>query len=138
MCSSSISFFTLIFQCQCLLTCHTQQPILFHGVSGSSFMLWTLHFQVCFFCPYFLMFHMTSWFTYFINLIVYFISISEYFATIILPELRLLFLNQFFQPIFHCKCLITCHTHRLTLFNDWFLKLWFTEVHLYHLCPIFS
>ena len=32
-CSSSISFFTPIFQCQCLVTCHTPRSI-FHGGSG--------------------------------------------------------------------------------------------------------
>ena len=33
-CSSSISFFTPIFQCQFLVTCHTHRPI-FNGGSGS-------------------------------------------------------------------------------------------------------
>ena len=80
---------------------------------------------------------MTGWFTYFINVIVYFISISEYFAKIILPELNVLFLDKFFQPIFHCKCLNTYHTHHLTLFSWGFLQLCSTEVHLYHLCHIF-
>ena len=35
-CSSSISFFTPIFQCQCLVTCHTHRPINFHGVLAAS------------------------------------------------------------------------------------------------------
>ena len=70
-------------------------------------------------------------------MIVYFISISEYFATIILPELNVLFLDKFCQPIFHCKCLITCHTQRLKLFSLGCLQLWSTEVYLYHLCHIF-
>ena len=59
---------------------------------------------------------MTAWFTYFINVIVYFIYISEYYASIILLELSVLFLDRLFQPVFHCKCLITYHTHCLTFF----------------------
>ena len=54
---------------------------------------------------------MTSWFKCFKHGIVYFLSISEHLATIISPELNVLFLDMFFQPIFHYKCLITCHTH---------------------------
>ena len=79
---------------------------------------------------------MTGCFSYFINVIVYFISISEYFATIILPELSMLFLYIFCQPIFQCKCLITYHTHRLNIFPWGLLQLCSTEVHLHHLCQI--
>ena len=79
---------------------------------------------------------MTGWFTYFINVIVYFISISEYFATLSLPELSVLFLDKSCQPMFYCKCLIKCHTQRLTILSKRFLQLWSTEVHLYHLCHI--
>ena len=52
---------------------------------------------------------MTGLFTYFIHVIVYFFSISEHFATIISPELIVLFLDMFFQPIFCCKLHVT-HT----------------------------
>ena len=41
----------------------------------------------------------TVWFRFFTNVIVYFISISENFATIILQELSVLFLGKFFLPI---------------------------------------
>ena len=42
----------------------------------------------------------TGLFTCFINVIAYFLSISEHFSTIISPELCLLNLDKFFQPIF--------------------------------------
>ena len=45
------------------------------------------------------------------------LSISKHFAAIISPGISVLFLDVFFQPIFHCKCLITCHIHSLILFH---------------------
>ena len=45
----------------------------------------------------------TVLFTCFINVIVYFISISEYLVTIISPKLCVLNLDKFFQPTFDCK-----------------------------------
>ena len=54
---------------------------------------------------------MTGLFTCFINVVVCFISISEHFATIISPELCVLNLDRFVQPIFNWNFLITCQTH---------------------------
>ena len=45
----------------------------------------------------------TVLFTCFLNVIVYFISISEFFVTIISPELCVLNLDKFFQPTLDCK-----------------------------------
>ena len=59
------------------------------------------------YCIFFLHFQLhllrcihASWFTYFINVTVCFISISEYFSAIILPELSVLFLDKFFLTNF--------------------------------------
>ena len=70
----------------------------------------------------------TVLFTCFINVIVYFISISEYFVTIISPELCVLNLKKFFQPHFDCK-----NTQAYT-FSWGFYQLWSTDLHLHHLC----
>ena len=60
---------------------------------------------------------MAGWFTCLIYVIFYFPSFSEHFATKILPELSVLFLDMLFQPILHCKCLITFHIQSLILFH---------------------
>ena len=41
----------------------------------------------------------------------YFTSLFEHFATKKIPELSMLFLDLFFQIVFHCKYLITTYTH---------------------------
>ena len=53
----------------------------------------------------------TGLFTCFINVIAYFLSISEHFSTIISPELCLLNLDKFCEPIFYWYFFITCQTH---------------------------
>ena len=56
------------------------------------------------------------------------------------PVHSVLILDRFIQPIFHCKCLIICHTHRLILFKasalwaDAFYKSICPSVRLY-VCP---
>ena len=82
--------------------------------SELSFILWTphvhvhilLYYYVCFLnnTIFFVIFYLifcaafkTIWFTYFTNVIVYFISISDNFATIILWDLSVLFLGKFVQ-----------------------------------------
>ena len=58
---------------------------------------------------------MTGWWTSLIHVIVYFLSISEHFDTIISHDLSVFFLDMFFQQIFYCKCLITCNIHSLII-----------------------
>ena len=50
-------------------------------------------------------------------LIVYFLFIVKYFATIMSTDLSLIFLLCFFTPIFQCQCFLTCHTYMLVLFH---------------------
>ena len=47
----------------------------------------------------------------FINMTIYLVSFSAYFATIFSSGLRVLFLDMFIQIIFCCKYLRTCYTH---------------------------
>ena len=60
---------------------------------------------------------MTGWFTYFIYVMVYFISISDYFATIILPELSVQFLDKLSPTIFLLHMFDIYHIHRLPFFH---------------------
>ena len=60
----------------------------------------------------------TSLFTCFINVIIYFFSISEHISKTILPVLSVLIDDMFFQPIFSFKCLIMCQTHRPFIFHE--------------------
>ena len=92
--------------------------------SEFSFMLCTqnfhlnilLYYIVCFLnnTIFFVIFYLvfcaafkTVWLTYFTNVIVYLIFISEHFATRILQELSVIFLGKFLRLIFYCKYYIT-------------------------------
>ena len=66
---------------------------------------------------------MTGLFTCFINVIVYFIYISEHFATIISPKLCVLNLDKFFQPTFDC-IYVTC------LFQMFHVNMLFINIYL--------
>ena len=111
-----ISFYTFLSSCS---SSKFNLSSLFTSMAFSelSFIQWTpnfhvhilLYYQVCFlnntifFVIFYLIFRAalkTVLLTYFTNVIVYFISISEHFATIIIRELSVLFLGKFFQLIF--------------------------------------
>ena len=71
--------------------------------------------------------------TCFIHVIVYFLLISEHFATIISSEPSMLFLDMIFQSIYYCTCLITCHTNRYSFLLG-FQQRWFPKHHHHNLC----